>query len=329
MKKVIITGISGQDGSYLAEFLLEKGYRVCGTVRKDVNANYEKIEHIRHKIILREWNLLDDALIDIISEVEPDEIYNLAAPSFVPDSWAEPILTSELTAIGVTRLLESVRHVNPYLRVYQASSSEMFGTIKHAPQNEDTPFFPCTPYGISKVYGHFMATNYRERYGMFCCSGILFNHESPRRGMEFVTRKVSRRVAMIKLNLQSKLRLGNLKARRDWGFAGDYVKAMWLMLQQDNPQDFVIGTGVHHSVEELVQVAFKTANLDWKDHVKVDEQLYRPDGRNLVADASKARKVLGWYPETSFEKLVQMMVEEDIKKIQADQNNIECLGYEG
>lgn len=318
MKRALITGITGQDGSYLADFLLDKGYKVYGLVRRSSTLNFERIAHIQDRIELIQGDLLDEnSLIAAIEEAEPDEVYNLAAQSFVPTSWNQPILTGEYTALGVTRLLEAIRIVNPKIRFYQASSSEMFGKAQTVPQNEKTPFYPRSPYGVAKVYGHWITVNYRESFGIFACSGILFNHESPRRGLEFVTRKVSDGVARIKLGLASELRLGNLAAKRDWGFAGDYVRAMWLMLQQDEPDDYVIATGETHSVEELVSLAFSYVGLDWRGYVVIDEKLYRPAEVDLlVGDASKAREKLGWRPEVTFEQLVRMMVDADLERWQ-------------
>lgn len=317
MKRALISGITGQDGSYLAELLLEKGYEVWGMVRRSSTENFERIEHLRDKLILRQADLLDDhSLIKLIEEANPNEVYNLAAQSFVPTSWTKPILTAEFTALGVTRILEAIREVNPKIRFYQASSSEMFGKVRESPQNENTPLYPRSPYGVAKCYGHFITVNYRESYGMFCCSGILFNHESPRRGKEFVTRKVTDAAARIKLGMLNELRLGNLEAKRDWGYAGDYVEAMWLMLQQETPEDYVVGTGVAHSVRDLVKTAFSIAELDWGKYVKVDESLFRPaEVDMLVADYSKARRQLGWHPNLNFYDLIKMMVETDMKRL--------------
>jgi len=314
----LITGITGQDGSYLAEFLLEKGYRVCGMVRRASVEKFERISHIRERIELVQGDLLDQfSLISILKAVQPQEVYNLAAQSFVPTSWAQPVLTSEFTALGVTKLLESIRLIDPGIRFYQASSSEMFGLVRETPQNELTPFHPRSPYGVSKVYGHFITVNYRESYNLFAVSGILFNHESPRRGREFVTRKVTEGVARIKLGLAGEIRLGNLDAKRDWGYAGDYVKAMWLMLQQPKPQDYVIATGRTHSVRELVEVAFSHVGLNWEEFVKVDRSLIRPAEVDLlVGDASKARQELGWQPSISFEEMISMMVDADLERLQ-------------
>jgi GDPmannose 4,6-dehydratase len=320
MPSALITGITGQDGSYLAEWLLEKGYQVHGIVRRASTENFERISHLAGRIQLHQADLLDQlSIIEVLRETRPDEVYNLAAMSFVPTSWKQPVLTGEFTAIGVTRMLEAIRLLDPKrIRFYQASSSEMFGKVQETPQRETTPFYPRSPYGVAKVYGHWITVNYRESYGMFCCSGILFNHESPRRGREFVTRKVTDAVARIKLGLQKELRLGNLEAKRDWGFAGDYVRAMWLMLQQPTPDDYVIATGETHSVRELVETAFACADLDWKKHVVQDPALIRPAEVDLlVGDASKARRVLGWQPQVSFGQLVQMMVDADLKRLGA------------
>jgi GDPmannose 4,6-dehydratase len=311
----LITGITGQDGSYLAELLLDKGYRVCGMVRRASTENFQRIEHLREKVTLYQADLLDQTSIAaVLDQVRPDEVYNLAAMSFVPTSWAQPVLTAEFTAVGVTRLLDAIRQACPKAHFYQASSSEMFGKVRETPQTELTPFHPRSPYGVAKVYGHFITMNYRESYGLFACSGILFNHESPRRGLEFVTRKITHAVARIKLGLQSELRLGNLQAKRDWGFAGDYVRAMWLMLQQEQPDDYVVGTGETHSVEEFVQIAFDHVGLDWRRHVVVDPAFYRPAEVDLLlGDPSKAQRVLGWRREVSFPRLVTMMVDADLE----------------
>lgn len=313
----LITGITGQDGSYLAEFLLDKGYRVVGMVRRSSTANLQRVEHLRDRVEFRQGDLLDQlSLITLLEEVEPAEVYNLAAQSFVPTSWQQPVLTAEFTALGVTRLLEAIRLVNPKIRFYQASTSEMFGNAPESPQNEDTPFYPQSPYGVAKVYGHFITMNYRDSYGLFASSGILFNHESPRRGTEFLSRKVSYAVARIKLGMGGRLRLGNLDAARDWGYAGDYVEAMWQMLQQEQPDNFVIGTGVSHTVRHLVEEAFALADLDWKDHVEIDPTLFRPaEVNSLVADSRKARRVLGWQPRVKFEKLIRIMVEADLESL--------------
>lgn len=318
MKRALITGITGQDGSYLAELLLEKGYQVFGMVRRSSTENFERIEHLRGRIELRQADLLDQSsLMHLLKEVRPHEVYNLAAQSFVPTSWEQPVLTAEFTALGVTRLLEAIRHVDPGIRFYQASSSEMFGRAQEVPQNERTPFYPRSPYGVAKVYGHWITVNYRESYGLFACSGICFNHESPRRGLEFVTRKVTCGAARIKLGLQKELRLGNLEAKRDWGYAADYVEAMWLMLQQDHPDDYIIATGETHSVRELVEIAFAYVGLDWKEHVVIDPAFIRPAEVDfLVGDASKARRKLGWRPRVSFRELIEMMVEADLAQLQ-------------
>ncbi len=317
-KTALITGVTGQDGSYLAEFLLEKGYRVVGMVRRTSTVNFDRIKHIQDQIEIVQGDLLDQSsLMEIIRVYQPDEVYNLAAQSFVPTSFSQPVLTGEFTALGVTRLLEAIRHVKPDARFYQASSSEMFGKVVEVPQRETTPFYPRSPYGVAKVYGHWITVNYRESYGMFACSGILFNHESPRRGLEFVTHKVTHAVARIKLGLQRELRLGNLEARRDWGYAGDYVRGMWLMLQQDQPDDYVLATGETHSVRELCEVAFGHVGLDWRDYVVVDPKHYRPAEVDLlIGDASKARRVLGWEPSVNFEQLVRMMVDADLQALQ-------------
>ncbi len=316
-KRALITGITGQDGSYLAEFLLEKGYEVIGMVRRTSTVNFSRISHIQDKITLVSGDLLDQSsLIYILEKYQPDEVYNLAAQSFVPTSFEQPVFTGEVTALGVTRLLEAIRIVNPKIKFYQASSSEMFGKVKEVPQNENTPFHPRSPYGVAKVYAHWITVNYRESYGIFACSGILFNHESPRRGLEFVTRKVTYNAAKIKLGLAKELRLGNLDARRDWGFAGDYVKAMWLMLQQPEPDDYVVGTGETHSVRELCELAFGYLGLDWKKYVVQDPALFRPaDVDLLVADATKARTKLGWKPTVTFEELIKMMVDADLELV--------------
>ncbi|MGQ9516899.1 MAG: GDP-mannose 4,6-dehydratase [Anaerolineae bacterium] len=318
-RRALITGITGQDGSYLAELLLEKGYRVFGMVRRTSTVNFERIQHIQDKIELVQGDLLDQvSLIQILQQCRPHEVYNLAAQSFVPTSFQQPVLTGECTALGVTRMLDAIRIVDPTIRFYQASSSEMFGKVREVPQNEQTPFYPRSPYGVAKVYGHWITVNYRESYNLFACSGILFNHESPRRGLEFVTRKVSYGVARIKLGLDSELRLGNLEARRDWGYAGDYVRAMWLMLQRDEPDDYVIATGETHSVRELCEVAFGCVGLDYRDYVRVDPQYFRPAEVDLlVGDASKARAQLGWQPTVSFKELVQMMVEADLERLRS------------
>ena len=318
MKKALITGVTGQDGSYLAEFLLSKGYKVTGMVRRASTENFERIEHIRDKIKIAQADLLDQlSLINLIEEAEPDEIYNLAAQSFVPTSWIQPALTGEFTALGVTKMLEAIRLVNRKVKFYQASSSEMFGKVLEIPQSEKTPFYPRSPYGVAKVYGHFITVNYRESYDVFAVSGILFNHESPRRGLEFVTRKISDAVARIKLGMANELRLGNLNAKRDWGYAGDYVEAMWLMLQQKKAQDFVIATGETHTVREFAQIAFDHVGLNWKKYVKVDKEFFRPaEVDELVGNPDKAQRVLGWKPQINFEGLVRMMVDSDIARHQ-------------
>jgi GDPmannose 4,6-dehydratase len=312
--KALITGITGQDGSYLAEFLLEKNYRVYGLVRRSSTINFERITHLQDKVELIPGDLLDQSsLITALQKTEPDEVYNLAAQSFVPTSWSQPVLTGEFTALGVTRMIEAIRVVNPAIRFYQASSSEMFGMVEESPQKESTRFYPRSPYGVAKLYGHWITVNARESYGLFGCSGILFNHESPRRGIEFVTRKVSYNVARIKLGLQQKLKMGNLDAERDWGFAGDYVRAMWLMLQQDVPQDYVVATGIAHSVKQLLELAFAHVGLDYREHVEVAEDLLRPaDVYHLRGDYAKARQRLGWDPQVGFERMVKMMVDSDL-----------------
>lgn len=322
MPRALITGITGQDGSYLAEFLLEKGYEVIGMVRRSSTVNFDRIAHIQDHLTLVQGDLVDQvSLLDILREYRPHEVYNLAAQSFVPTSWKQPVFTGEVTALGVTRLLDAIRLVDPKVRFYQASSSEMFGKAREVPQNENTPFYPRSPYGVAKVYGHWITVNYRESYGLFACSGILFNHGSPRRGLEFVERKISYGVARIKLGLANELRLGNLDARRDWGFAGDYVRAMWLMLQQDHPDDYVVGSGETRSVRELCEVAFSYVGLDWRDYVVVDPKYYRPAEVDLlVSDPSKARHVLHWEPTVSFEELVHMMVDADLKLLQSEAN---------
>lgn len=315
--RALITGITGQDGSYLAEFLLEKGYEVYGLVRRSSTVNFERIRHIQDRLHVLSGDLLDqNSLNHALREAQPREVYNLAAQSFVPTSWTQPVLTGEATALGVIRLLEAIRLVDPSIRFYQASSSEMFGRVRSSPQNEDTPFHPRSPYGVAKVYGHWATVNYRESYGLYAVSGILFNHESPRRGLEFVTRKVTHGVAQIKLGRSKELRLGNLEALRDWGFAGDYVQAMWQMLQLDAPEDFVVGTGASHSVRDFVNGAFACVDLDSDGHVVIDERLFRPAEVDvLVADASKARRVLGWQPQVGFEELIEMMVKADLTRL--------------
>jgi GDPmannose 4,6-dehydratase len=316
-RRALITGITGQDGSYLAEFLLDKGYEVTGVVRRSSSPNLWRIEHLQKRLALRPADLLDQlSLIRLINDIRPHELYNLAAMSFVPASWDQPLLTGEYNAQGVTRMLEAVRQVDPSIRIYQASSSEMYGRVREVPQTEKTPFYPRSPYGVSKVFGHYITVNYRESYDMFAVSGILFNHESPRRGLEFVTRKVTDGVARIKLGLADYLGLGNLDACRDWGFAGDYVRAMWMMLQRDVADDYVIATGVSNSVKRLVEVAFAHADLDWEKYVRVDPAFLRPaEVDHLIGDASKARRILGWEPDVSFEQLVQMMVDADIARL--------------
>lgn len=317
MARALITGITGQDGSYLADFLLEQGYEVHGMVRRSSTESFERIAHLEGRVTLHQADLLDPlSIINLVREVRPRELYNLAAQSFVPTSWLQPLLTGEYTALGVTRVLEAIRLVDPSIRFYQASSSEMFGRVREEPQTELTPFYPRSPYGVAKVYGHWITVNYRESYDLFAASGILFNHESPRRGKEFVTRKVTYAVARIKHGLQNKLRLGNLDALRDWGFAGDYVRAMWMMLQQDRPDDFVIATGRKYSVRDLVKIAFDCAGLDWQEYVEMDPSLLRPAEVNLLCgDASKAKRVLGWEPRVSFEQLVRMMVDSDLELV--------------
>jgi GDPmannose 4,6-dehydratase len=316
-KRAVITGITGQDGSYLTELLLEQGYEVIGIVRRSSAPNLWRIEHLLDRIQLRPADLLDQlSLIHVLADVRPHEVYNLAAMSFVPASWDQPMLTGEFNAQGVTRVLEAIRHVDPSIRLYQASSSEMYGKVREVPQTELTPFYPRSPYGVSKVYGHYITVNYRESYNLFACSGILFNHESPRRGLEFVTRKVTDGVARIKLGLQDSLALGNLDAQRDWGFAGDYVRAMWMMLQQDQPDDYVIATGESHSVKELVEVAFGHAGLDWEKYVKLDPAFIRPaEVDHLIGDAAKAKRELQWTPTVDFGGLVRMMVDADLQRL--------------
>jgi GDPmannose 4,6-dehydratase len=318
-KKALITGVTGQDGSYLAEFLLSQGYDVLGMVRRTSTVNFDRIRHIQDKITIVPGDLLDQmSMLDILREHRPEEIYNLAAQSFVPTSWKQPVLTGEFTALGVTRMLEAVRIMGPEIRFYQASSSEMFGQVREVPQTENTPFYPRSPYGVAKVYAHWITVNYRESYNLFACSGILFNHESPRRGLEFVTHKVTYGAARIKLGLDDELRLGNVDARRDWGYAGDYVQAMWLMLQQDQPDDYVIATGQTHSVQRLCEVAFGHLGLDWRKYVVSDPKFIRPaEVDMLVGDASKAHARLGWEPSVTFEDLIQMMVDADMKALQA------------
>ena len=319
MKRALITGVTGQDGSYLAELLLEKGYEVHGVVRRASTETFERINHLSGKIQLHQADLLDQlSIIDVMKTTRPDEVYNLAAQSFVPTSWKQPALTAEFTAVGVTKVLEAIRLLGPdTIRFYQASSSEMFGKVVEVPQTETTPFYPRSPYGVAKVYGHWITVNYRESYNMFCCSGILFNHESERRGREFVTRKVTDGVARIKLGMAKELRLGNLDAKRDWGFAGDYVRAMWLMLQQDTPDDYVVSTGQTHTVRRLVELAFQAAGLDWQRYVVIDPALVRPaEVELLIGDPAKAKAKLGWVPEVTFEQLVERMVKADLARLQ-------------
>ena len=315
MPTAIITGVTGQDGSYLADFLLTRGYRVIGMVRRSSTVTFGRIQHIQDEIELIQGDLHDQSsLVSLLEEYQPEEVYNLAAQSFVPTSWKQPVLTGEVTALGVTRILEAIRLFNPSTRFYQASSSEMFGKVREVPQTESTPFYPRSPYGVAKVYGHCITVNYRESYNLFACSGILFNHESPRRGLEFVTRKITNGVARIKLGLTNELRLGNLESRRDWGFAGDYVKAMWLMLQQDHPEDYVICTGETHSVREFCETAFHYVGLDYRDYVIQDPLFYRPAEVDLlVGDSTKAREKLSWKPEKSFEELIEIMVDSDLQ----------------
>lgn len=315
--RALITGITGQDGSYLADLLLEKGYEVYGMVRRSSVEKLDRIEHIRNRVKFVQADLLDQlSIISAIRQADPDEVYNLAAMSFVPTSWSQPVLTGEFTAIGVTRMLEAIRLVNKNIKFYQASSSEMFGKVRQNPQNENTPFHPRSPYGVAKVYGHYITVNYRESYGIFAASGILFNHESPRRGLEFVTKKVTNSVAKIKLGLAESLYLGNLDAKRDWGYAKDYVEAMWLMLQQGSPDDYVISTGESHSVKEWVEASFSCLDLDWEKYVKMDEKLLRPAEVDLlIGDSTKARDKLGWKPQVNFEGLVKLMVEHDYNEL--------------
>jgi GDPmannose 4,6-dehydratase len=314
-KKALITGITGQDGSYLAEFLIDKGYEVHGVTRRTSTPNYGRIKGIVDKVTLHQGDLLDQhSLTGIVKKVEPDEVYNLAAQSFVPTSWSQPVLTGEFTALGVTRILEAIQLAHPAARFYQASSSEMFGKVQETPQHEKTPFYPRSPYGVAKVYGHWITVNYRESHDLFAVSGILFNHESPRRGLEFVTRKVTNAVARIKLGKQDKLKMGSLEPKRDWGYAPDYVEAMWLMLQQDTPEDYVVGTGKTWSVQQLVEIAFQAADLDWKQYVEADPEFLRPAEVDLlVADPGKAKQKLGWEPKTGFEEMIKMMVEADLE----------------
>lgn len=317
MPTALITGITGQDGSYLAEFLLSKGYKIVGMSRRTSTLNFERIAHFQDEITLIQGDLHDQSsLVSILEEFEPDEVYNLAAQSFVPTSWQQAVLTAEVTAVGVLRMLEAIRQTNPKIRFYQASSSEMFGKVVEVPQTEETPFYPRSPYGVAKVYGHWITVNYRESYNLFTVSGILFNHESPRRGFEFVTRKISRGVAAIKLGLADKLCLGNLEAQRDWGYALDYVRAMWMMLQQETPSDFVIGSGETHSVREFCEIAFGYAGLDYQEYVVQDPKFYRPAEVDLlISDPTKAHKLLKWEPSVNFRELVQMMVQADIQQL--------------
>ena len=316
-RRALITGITGQDGSYLAELLLEQGYEVFGVVRRASTETFGRILHIKDRVTLLQADLTDQvSMVDVLSQTRPREVYNLAAQSFVPTSWKQPILTGDVTALGVTRMLEAIRVVDPGIRFYQASSSEMFGHVRETPQTEGTPFYPRSPYGVAKVYGHWITVNYRESYGMFAVSGILFNHESPRRGLEFVTRKVTNGVARIKQGLDSELRLGNLEARRDWGFAGDYVRAMWLMLQQDAPDDYVISSGETHTVREMCEIAFARVGLDWKEFVREDPAFFRPaEVHLLLGDAAKAKKALGWEAKVSFRGLIEMMVDADMERV--------------
>ncbi len=316
-KTALITGITGQDGSYLAEFLLTKGYHVVGMVRRASSDKFIRFNHFKEDVEIRQGDLLDQlSLITILEETKPDEVYNLAAQSFVPTSWDQPILTAEFTGVGVAKLLEAIRHVNPKIRFYQASSSEMYGKVRDVPQSEKTAFHPRSPYGVAKCYGHYITVNYRESYDMFAVSGILFNHESPRRGLEFVTRKITDGVAKIALGIDKELRLGNLDAKRDWGFAGDYVRAMWMMLQQQKADDYVVATGETHSVQEFVEIAFDHVKLDWKKHVVLDPRFLRPAEVDLlIGDPTKAKKELGWEPEVSFPGLVKMMVDSDIERL--------------
>jgi GDPmannose 4,6-dehydratase len=320
-RRAVITGITGQDGSYLAELLLEKSYEVHGMVRRSSEEKFERIGHLRDRIKLHQGDLLDQySLAALLEEIEPHEVYNLAAQSFVPTSWNQPVLTGEFSALGVTKMLEAIRHTQSKARFYQASSSEMFGMVRQVPQNEETPFYPRSPYGVAKVYGHHITVNYRESFGIYAVSGILFNHESPRRGLEFVTRKVANGAARIKLGLQDRLSIGNLDAKRDWGFAGNYVDAMWRMLQPDQPEDYVIATGKTHTVREVCEIAFARVGLDWRKHVHVDPALVRPAEVDLlIGDASKAKKKLGWEAKVQFKELIEMMVDADLEKLRAGQ----------
>jgi GDPmannose 4,6-dehydratase len=327
-RNALITGITGQDGSYLAEFLLEKNYRVSGLIRRSSTINFERIAHLQDQVELIPGDLLDpSSLITAIQRTEPDEIYNLAAQSFVPTSWSQPVLTGEFTALGVTRLLEAIRVVNPAIRFYQASSSEMFGMVEESPQNEATRFYPRSPYGVAKLYGHWITVNARESYGLYACSGILFNHESPRRGVEFVSRRVSYHVARIKLGLQQTLKMGNLEAERDWGFAGDYVQAMWLMLQQSKPEDYVVATGKTNSVRRLLEVAFARVGLDYRNHIEIDPELLRPaEVHHLRGNYEKARQKLGWEPLITFEQLIEKMVDSDLAFLSKDSSQATPFG---
>jgi GDPmannose 4,6-dehydratase len=327
-KSALITGVTGQDGSYLAELLVDQGYRVVGMTRRSSVATNERIAHLEGKIELVQGDLLDQAsLVEALQDVKPDEVYNLAAQSFVPTSWNQPVLTGEFTALGVTRMLEAIRQVDPTVRFYQASSSEMFGKVRETPQTETTPFHPRSPYGVAKAYAHFLTVNYRESYGLYAVSGICFNHESPRRGREFVTRKVTEGAARISLGLAKELRLGNLEAHRDWGFAGDYVRAMWLMLQHDEPRDYVIATGEAHSVRELCEIAFGRVGLDYRDHVVMDQALIRPaEVEHLLGDASRARQELGWTPQVGFRELVEMMVDADLARLKSPGGPVDVRG---
>jgi GDPmannose 4,6-dehydratase len=319
-KCALITGVTGQDGSYLAELLLEKGYRVVGMVRRASSENFERIAHIVDRIELRQADLLDQlSIVNLLKDVGPHEVYNLAAQSFIPTSFSQPLLTGEFTALGVTRMLEAIRLVNPAIRFYQASSSEMFGKVQQTPQTEVTPFYPRSPYGVAKLYGHWITVNYRESYNLFACSGILFNHESPRRGREFVTRKIAEAPARIVAGMQKDLKLGNLDAKRDWGYAPEYVVCMWKMLQQDAPEDYVVGTGTHHTPQDFVEIAFARAGLDYRDHVSVDPQYLRPaEVDTLLADPSKAKRQLGWEPRTTFRELVELMVDAELRRVGAE-----------
>jgi GDPmannose 4,6-dehydratase len=320
-RRALITGITGQDGSYLAEFLLAKGYKVFGLIRRSSTVNFERIRHFQEDVQLLSGDLLDqNSLMFAIQEAQPHEVYNLGAQSFVPASWEQPLLTGEITALGVTRLLEAIRSTDPTIRFYQASTSELFGKVQESPQSETTPFYPRSPYGVSKVYGHWITINYRESYDLYACNGILFNHESPRRGLEFVTRKITNGVARIKAGKATDLPLGNLDARRDWGFAGDFVRAMWLMLQQDEPEDFVIATGIDRTIREFCETAFSCVDLDWEQYVKLDKRFLRPaEVEVLRGDPSKAKRILGWEPEVSFEEMVRLMVERDLELVSRDE----------